>query len=428
MSAAEIKKNPTPGFLYEVKSGDWISKIAQRAYGDDQKWPIINDANSNFSTTEELAGIPQTYFNPGDVIYVPVLPGKDKRYNDTVVGKDKDDFTLLIDNKELPVESGRLVRTMDTAADLWGCNFAWTPGEDENIDKLTAPYSYTRSAVYLGGQLKGVGKLYNVNHLLRDRREKQLEFFSKTVDIVDSTMRPPYEKNNITLLQRIKDQISKYAIEVEITNDADPGGAFKRVTSKPTDKVWKHLSDLASQRGVLLTSNYQGNLEITVANIKSAPVGTIKEGESIAEGFEIQFNGRNRFTEYKSIGKNVRTGGTKGYARDEKINGSRLLTFSTDETLQGELKAAAEWRRNKTIADSLTFDVPVDSWYDPNDNLWQENTNVIIESLTLGVPDGFKFLIRQVEYIFDVEGTSAILSVVPPQAYTKESFDEPWLK
>jgi prophage tail gpP-like protein len=426
--SAEIKSLPTPGFLYEVKSGDWISKIAQKAYGDAQKWPIIDQANSNFSETKELSGVPQTYFFPGQVIFVPVLPGKDRKYKDTITGKGKNDFTIFVDDIELPVEAGRLVRTMDTLADGWSCSFAWFPGDDTKLDKLTAPYSYSPSAVYLGGELKGVGKLYNVTHSISEEgRIKELEFFSKTVDAVDSTIKPPYEKNNIKLDKRIIDQVSHHGIEVIINNDADIGGAFKRVTAKLTDKVGDHILKLASQRGVLLTSDERSNLVITVANVNSKPVGTISEGESIGQEFEVTFKGRDRFTDYKAVAKNVGTGGTRGHAKDTKITGSRLLTFLADESLSGELKAAAEWRRNKTIADSLTFPIPAEGWYAPDGNLWTENTTVTIKSPTIGVPKGFKFLIRIVEYIFEESGVSSILSVVPPQAYTKEEFDEPWL-
>jgi len=424
----EIKDYPTPGYLYKVKSGDWISKIAQKVYGDAQKWPIIEQANSNFSKTEELSGEPQTYFYTGEIIYIPVLPGKDKKYKNTISGKAKNDFTIFVDDIELPVEAGRLVRTMDTIGDGWSCSFAWFPGDDPKIDKLTAAYSYSPSAVYVGGKLKGVGKLYNVTHSIsKSGRIKELQFFSKTIDVVDSTLRPPYEKNNITLEQRIKDQVEKYGIEVIINNDADIGGKFSRVTGKLTDKVWNHISNLAAQRGVLLTSDVNGNLLITVANVNGKPVGTIAEGESMGEEFSITFNGRDRFNEYKAVAKNVNTGGTRGYARDKKINGSRLLTFLADESLSGELKSAAEWRRNKTVADSLDMGIPVEGWYDPSGNLWEENTTVNIKSETLGVTKGFKFLIRAVEYVFEDEGVSAILSIVPPAAYTKQEFDEPWL-
>lgn len=426
--SAEIKSRPTPGFLYKVKSGDWISKLAAAAYGNDQRWPLIEQANSNFSTTDEIGGVPQTFFQPGNIIYIPILPGKDNEYNDSIPNRDKDEFTIMLDNIELPIESARLMRTMDTISDGWSCVIAWNPGADYEIDKLTSAFSYTNSACYLGGKLKGVGKLYNIRQSIKGRREKQLEFFSKTIDIVDSTMRPPYEKNNITLLQRVIDQVEKYAIEVNVDSNADPGGAFKRVTGKPTTKVWDHLSKLASQRGVLLSSDEHSNILITVANINGKSVGIISEGESIGQEFEIFFNGRNRYTEYKAISQNVRTKGSRGYARDSKINGSRLLTFDAADSLAGELKSAAEWKRNKMIADSLTFPLPVSSWYDPKGNLWRENTNVNVVSSTMSIPDGFKFLIRNVEYIYESSGTTAILSLVPPHVYSKDEFDEPWLK
>jgi nucleoid-associated protein YgaU len=37
----EFKSKPTKGFKYKVKSGDLISIIAARAYGDYKLWPKL---------------------------------------------------------------------------------------------------------------------------------------------------------------------------------------------------------------------------------------------------------------------------------------------------------------------------------------------------------------------------------------------------
>jgi LysM repeat protein len=61
----------TPGSEYTVQQGDTLSSIAQQAYGDGNKWPIIAQANA-------IADPNLIY--PGQVLYIPVLaptPGYD---------------------------------------------------------------------------------------------------------------------------------------------------------------------------------------------------------------------------------------------------------------------------------------------------------------------------------------------------------------
>jgi hypothetical protein len=42
------------------------------------------------------------------------------------------------------------------------------------------------------------------------------------------------------------------------------------------------------------------------------------------------------------------------------------------------------------------------------------------------IPDGFTFLIKSVEYIFEPDGKKSVLNLVPPQVYTGEPLEEPW--
>lgn len=42
-----IEPTPPPERIYVVVSGDSLSKIAKREYGDARKWPLIFEANKN---------------------------------------------------------------------------------------------------------------------------------------------------------------------------------------------------------------------------------------------------------------------------------------------------------------------------------------------------------------------------------------------
>lgn len=413
---------PIPGKQYTVEDENSLSQIAARAYGDEKLWPRIWSANQFILRS----GDPDLIF-PGEVISIPVLPERQKlktAVSDPVIpGKDKDDMTIVIDGLEIKSMNSRVVRTMDTAADAWSASLEWEPGVNLDIDKRVRPYAYPPASVYIGGKLMVNGILYvSETDLTGSKSIKRLEGFSFTIDLVDSTLKPPYEKNNVTLKQRAEEIVRPFGIDVVF--DIEEGGAFDRVTADENDSPVQHLAGLASQRSALVSSTVNGDFLIH-RTATGGPVDTLEEGKPGALGFKARFDGRKRFNVYRAIGDSP-SGNKVGLAKDNAVPRSRFLTFQANETISGDIDKAAEWRRSKQLADALTIPFPVDSWFSSDGKLWRENTKVTVVSPSIHVPDGFDFLIRSVEYIDDVAGKTAILNLVPPQVYTGEELKEPW--
>jgi len=404
---------------------------------------------------------------------------------DQLAGKDPDELTLVIEGREIIVESARLLRTMDTCADALTALMPWEPGLDDELDQITRPYGYQAASVYIGGELQMEGLLYNVGQKLSSEgSSKDLEIFTKTADIIDSTVIPPYEASNISLTARCKQQCEPFGIEIVIgdgvnlirerrvvsrrytarrreipagvqsiggilnlrptTQSVDTGGTwritgtriireeerFSRVSAEQTDSIFDHLKKLASQKGLLLSCDKYGNLLITKANTEGEPVGTIDEIIPLTSAYETRFSGRDRFAMYRALAsssRSRRTGGA-GVARDPVVTAPRVLTFQADDNLPGEAPNAAAWRKNKSAADSLGLSFPVNTWYAPNGKLWEPNTTVTVISPTIGIKNGFTFLISQVEFVYESSGISANLQLKPPTTYTTGEIIEPWLE
>jgi prophage tail gpP-like protein len=260
-----------------------------------------------------------------------------------------------------------------------------------------------------------------------DGRSKELEVFSPTADLIDSTPAEPYELNNQSLQQICKKRCRPFGIDVVIDDGIDADTRFKRATADKTSSIFDHLSSLAKQRGLLLSSTIEGDLLITGANVQSQPVGTIEEGFPQSQDYSISFNGRGRFNTYKAISQTPKKRGVSSIVVDKVVPKPRRMTFINDSTLSGELTEAAEWKKNKTLAESLTIPFPYTDWFDPQGNLWEVNTLVTVKSPTLGIEKGFTFLIRQIEFILETGERSVVLGLVPPSLYTKENIEEPWV-
>jgi prophage tail gpP-like protein len=384
------------------------------------------------------------------------------------------DFRIEIENRAIIVESASFVKTMDTGADACSVVMPWTPGLDQKIDEITAPYSYGDAKIFIDNVLQSEMILYNVQSRTNSSGTvRELEFFSKTADIIDSTVISPYEMNNVKLTDRCKQQCNPYGISVIVGEDAaasinetrrvivvtdykrnisgryDPAAGafgnytltpvkksklvtdekkFPRVKAEPTETVWSHLSKLAAQRGLLLSCTKNGDLLITTANVNGKPVGTIEEGiNSESDEYSAKFVGRNRFNTYRAI---VKSSGSKvatqQRATDSIVKSPRLLTFNADDNIPGEAKNAAEWRKNKSAADAMSISFPVNTWYAPNGTLWQPNTTVTVKSKTLGTEKGFTYLITRVTFDYKNSGCTAVLELKPPSVYTTGIIQEPW--
>lgn len=399
--------------------------------------------------------------------------------NEWIPGKDKNEMTFMCGGHEIIMDNAILKRTMDTGSDAFSCIIPWEPGKDWKLDEVTHHNSFSDSEIYIGGDLVMAGRLYGVKQIrAKEGSTKSLDVFSPTVDIIDSTMIPPYEARNISLVERCKQMCGPFGIPVVVGDgvnllttkkyykkvvivrdfvDAlfeseDPpdqlnqnnndtflrykwvqAGTYKdikkfpRVAAKRTDKIFDHLRRLAAQEGYLLSCTKFGELLITSASLNSAPVGTIEEDTSISEVYEAKYDGRKRFALYQAMATSARHGrtGMIQSSKDESIKAPRILTFRSPNNLPAGAKNAAEWRKNKSAADSMTFDFPVNTWYAPNNKIWEPNTIVTVKSDILEAPTGFNFLIVTVAYKYDNKGTSAILGLKPPYAYTIGELNEP---
>lgn len=412
------RKKPQQGQQFIVQKDGTVEEIATEAYGDPTKSYLVWGANTLATNTVKR----------GDALIIPGEPPAVK-----ISGKEADQMTVLIDGIEIPMESVRVVRTMDTGADGWVGTMPWVPGEDRKIDEATRPYGYPRSAVYIGNELVLSGLLYGVQPEFGegDRgRIKNLSGYSFTADAIDSNVPEPYEYTNVALEQLAAGFAALLGIKAVFLSDS--GGAFARVTAGETESIFGFLSKLAAERGLLVSCTNEGNLLFHRALTTGTPVGTVAEGDALVTHWAANYDGRRRYHTYNCIQAGVTNadlrwevvapdavGPVSIKSIDTGVPRSRFMTFRADNVTPGNVEDAARWRKNKQLADALTNELPVSSWYAPNGELWQPNTLLTVVSPTLGVPKGFTFLIRAVEFVQE-DRRHAVLHLVPPQAFSRD--------
>lgn len=424
---SDILSQPTTGYRYEVLAGDRLSIVSSQAYGLQDLWPEIWTANPYLNDRKlQEDGSPTIY--PGDILIIPELTEEDEEPDKELTGKELDELTLLIEDKEVKTFYSSVIRTMDTGADGMIASIAWIPGKDKELDEYLLPYKYPKAEVFIGNEKQITGYVYKVRPSLTNPGSTlDLTIISKTKDAVDSTIDPPYEKNNITLENRAMQLLKPLGMRAVF--EVETGGQFDRITANQSDTIFRHLSEIAAQRGILVSNTEKGELLFYQADTESEPVGTLKEGENFALDFKADYDGTKLFHTYRAVADTPGGDAQSSTATDDNVPKSRTITFHAEDTTDGNIGKSAEWKRSKNYAEALSIQIPVaqkDGWIAPNGELWKKNTTVILESPTLFIPNGVKMIIQRVEYIEKESGKNVVLSLVPKEVYTGEPIEYIW--
>lgn len=425
---------PRIGKIYEVRQdGEEPEQIGTQVYGSAKGGSMIWGANPNLSKKSKLI--------KGQKVIIPGKPPAVK-----LTGKNDDEMTFIIDNVEIKMTNARIIRTMDTASDGWTGKTPWTPGADPAFDVATRPFGYSRAAAYIGNDLLVGGRLYTVEpEMSSEGLVKGLHGYSFTADVIDSHMQPPYEFNGYNFKQLSEALLPQFGIKAVF--ETEVGAAFKRITAHEGDSVFGLFAKLAAARGMLISCTNEGDLLFLKAITEGTPVGTLIESEPMCESWKAVYDGRKRYHTYKCIVSGAKQGavvpvwsqikpGTSAtpskqgpstiISTDSAVPLGRNMTFRADDTTPGSIQDAARWKRNRQFVESLTQPYPVIGWYAPDGSRWKPNTLITVVSATLGVPKGFTFCIRSVEFIMDHDKRSAVLHLVPPQAFTGKDLGEVW--
>jgi len=298
---SDITTTPIQGKKYRVKSGDRITRISAAAYGTEAQASFIVQSN-NFiqGRTISLEGLPTIY--AGDVLNLPISPDEQKRRNEarrTLPNKSPDTVTMIVNGKTIEgFNAFRFLSTMDTASDAVSGVIGVALDDNETWD-LFRPYSYPEMRLYIGGVLRMTGRIYVTEPIVvKNGRSIAFTGYSKTIDLVDSAIKPPYEFNNIDLESLADQVLSPHGLTA--TFQADTGGTFDRLTAGESETAYSFLAKPAKQRGLLISSNDIGELLFLKADTTSPVIGTIQEEFPPASEFRASFNGRNRFQEYRA--------------------------------------------------------------------------------------------------------------------------------
>ena len=240
-----------------------------------------------------------------------------------------------------------------------------------------------------------------------------------------------------SLLSICKTLCKPFAITVQATDNAaiEANKVFtgRTHTLDLGQTLWDFLEELARIRGVLLTSDADGNLVILKAGTDSADIA-LELGKNIQRA-NGSFSAENLFSEYHVSGQQPSTPKDKGYigakvsqpkaqakavVKSKGINRYRPFYISSDNPLSAaQCQARADWQKNvhEGRAERVTY--TLSGWRQTIDGrLWTPNELVAVVDPWVGLDK--ERLIVETVFTLGEDGSHTELTVLPKSAFAKE--------
>lgn len=256
---------------------------------------------------------------------------------------------------------------------------------------------------------------------------------SKCADLVDCSA---YWKNNVisgaTPLQIAQKLAKPYGIEV--SSDVQVGTTVPQFTLNWGESSQEVIDRITRWAALLYYDLPDGSLYLTRVGTKQAASG-VKQGQNIQDAaFETTMD--ERFSDYTGVSMAVtpinEEGGDDAYsavtlakAKDPEAARmryrNRVVIIESTMTANQQAQQCIDWEMNRRYGRSKRLLVTVDSWRDSAGKLWEPNTLIPISLPVFGLNDEI-WLLGEVTYVKDEDGTRAEMVLMPPAAFSVEPY------
>lgn len=232
----------------------------------------------------------------------------------------------------------------------------------------------------------------------------------------------PLEYTNANLTAIAEELCAFHGISIDW--QASSGAIFERVDIGPNDGILSFLSDLAAQRGPVITSNAFGQLVFWNSVSQGSPVARYEKGYAPAQRVATTISEENYYSSVTGYVPSKTKKNVKGerftvenpYATDIV----RPYTFEAEDISPGELETAVQSTAGRMFAGVFSAGIEIATWYTEDGEMFQPNTTMELKSPDDYINDFYEFLVTDVvlSKAAGVEVTSMTLAL--PGAFSGE--------
>ena len=251
---------------------------------------------------------------------------------------------------------------------------------------------------------------------------------SRTADLVDcAAVNQPGQWRGQNVQQIIAAIAGEYGIAV--VNEAALTLGVEDHSIEPGETAFESIDRLLTLSRLFSTDDGQGRLVIAKPGSAGRAVDTLVLGKNLLSGdTNLDFSGV--FSEYISKGQRSGTDVSFGAQASEveariadtRIARRRVKIIQQSGQLTAKLaRERVEWERANAVAKALTVNYVIQGWRQSNGALWRHNMLVRVVDPLIGLDRDM--LISEISYELSEQGTTAKISVAPPEAFLPEPND-----
>lgn len=306
---------------------------------------------------------------------------------------------------------------------------------DSNIAAMRdtfEPFTYKDMIVTVGGEPLFTGTLVSIDpELNEDSKVLNVSGYAKC-GVLNDVNAPasalPLEFNKQTLEAIAAKLCEPFGISV--TFSAPAGAPFERVACDPNRKILEFLTDLAQQRGLIITNDAGGNL-VFARSDEGPPVARLKQGEPPLLSVRPRFDPQNYFSHITGIESSEagKKGGQHTVKNPHVTAGVRPYNFSVTDADGADVKTATEAKAGRMIGNMASYPIEVATWRDASDKLWTPGDTITLTAPDALVYNEYAFLVRGVTLRRDAVSMTASLELAMPGAFNGKIPEAlPWQK
>ncbi|MFM0243780.1 phage baseplate assembly protein [Paraburkholderia sediminicola] len=228
-----------------------------------------------------------------------------------------------------------------------------------------------------------------------------------------------------------------YGVKVALAPGAIQGAPIAQLNIMVGESIYAVLERLCRFRGLLLYDQPDGSLLLasggTQAGTTASAIGTATAASGFQEGVNVltasaMYGMDGRFSQYDAVRQGLDTcqdvgdgGNLIATVHDPSVTRFRYRAIVSESVLGGQDVAVlrANWEMASRYGRSFQVRLTTDTWRDSAGTLWTPNTLVPIDLPNLKLAPK-TWLISDVTYKRDPEGTTTDLVIMPPEAFSQE--------
>lgn len=238
----------------------------------------------------------------------------------------------------------------------------------------------------------------------------------------------PCEWKNASLEKIATDLCGTHGINVIF--EADEVAVFDRVDIQPAQPILDFLGDLASQRGLIIGDDENGNLVFRDGRAVGTPVSFIDKRPGM--DVQITIDESQYFSSVTGIvparSKRGKKGASKTVLNPHRTAMIREHTFEAKDIAPGELETAVNSAAGRMFAQLISGSATVPTWVNDLGDLYWPGQTVWLQAADEYIYTNTEFMISMVSFIRAKDQELASLSLCLPGVYNGEMPEElPWL-